>query len=148
MRKLFIVTTLSLTVLGLRAQEVQKLAAAGKKGVASFYHSKFVGRKTATGEIFSNGKYTAASNTLKLGFYVRVTNVENGKVVYVRINDRMAATNKRLIDLATIAADKLDFKAEGLAKVKIERVQPGEGRTGILAQNVIGTATQAAKNQL
>ncbi|MGN6566850.1 MAG: septal ring lytic transglycosylase RlpA family protein [Flavipsychrobacter sp.] len=148
MRKLIIITTLSLTVLGLKAQEVQKLATAGKNGIASFYHSKFVGRKTATGEVFSNHKYTAASNKLRLGSYVKVTNLENGKVVYVRINDRMAPTNKRLIDLAGIAAEKLDFKGDGLAKVKIEIVNSDEGRTGILAQNIIGAEQQAAKNQL
>lgn len=148
MRKLIILTTLSLTVLGLRAQEVQKLVTTGKNGIASFYHSKFVGRKTATGEVFSNVKYTAASNKLKLGSYVKVTNVENGKVVYVRINDRMAPTNKRLIDLAGIAAEKLDFKGDGLAKVKIEVVQADEGKTGILAQNIMGAEQQAVKNQL
>lgn len=148
MRKLIIITTLSLTVLGLKAQEVQKLATAGKNGIASFYHSKFVGRKTATGEVFSNHKYTAASNKLRLGSYVKVTNLENGKVVYVRINDRMAPTNKRLIDLAGVAAEKLDFKSDGLAKVKIEIVNSDEGRTGILAQNIIGAEQQAVKNQL
>jgi rare lipoprotein A len=69
-----------------------------------------------------------------LGTYVRVTNLNNGKVVYVRINDRMAANNKRCIDLASVAADKLGFKNAGTTKVKVEVVPQNEGKLGILAQ--------------
>jgi rare lipoprotein A len=53
-----------------------------KTGTASFYHDKFEGRKTATGEVFDNENFTAASNHFKLGTYVKVTNQSNGKVVY------------------------------------------------------------------
>lgn len=106
----------------------------GANGVASFYAAKFEGRKTATGEVFDNGKYTAASNTHKLGTYVKVTNLLNGEVVYVKINDRMAASNKRLIDLASIAADDLRFRNAGTARVKVEEVTSDEGRKGVLAQ--------------
>lgn len=112
------------------SQEVKNL----RKGIASFYHNKFEGRKTATGEIFDNGKFTAACNTLKLGSYVKVTNTKNGKVVYVRINDRMAANNHRVIDLASVAADKLGFRSSGTTQVKIEQVTASEGKLGILAQ--------------
>ena len=104
------------------------------KGVASYYHDKFVGRQTSTGEIFSNDKYTAASNTLSLNTYVKVTNLENGKVLYVRINDRMNKSNKRLIDMASICAKKLGYHYDGLAKVKVEVVSTEEGKEGILAQ--------------
>ena len=55
-------------------------------------------------------------------------------MVYVRINDRMAKTNRRLIDLAAIAARKLDFQTKGIAKVKVEPVSEEEGRKAILAQ--------------
>jgi rare lipoprotein A len=139
MRLLVITTILFFTVLGLRAQQVQKQNAADKKGVASFYHDKFVGRKTATGEVFKNDKFTAACNKLKLGSYVKVTNLSNGSIVYVRINDRMAATNKRLIDLARVAADELGINEDGIAKVKVEIVPSNEGKTGILAQNEMNT---------
>ncbi len=105
-----------------------------RDGIASFYHDKFEGRPTANGEIFKNDKFTAASNSLKLGSYVKVTNLSNGEVVYVRINDRMAKTNRRLIDLAAIAARKLDFQTKGIAKVKVEPVSEEEGRKAILAQ--------------
>jgi len=140
MRLLIITTILFFTGLGLRAQQVAKHIVANKKGIASFYHHKFEGRKTATGEIFNNHEYTAACNKLKLGSYVKVTNLENGRVVYVRINDRMAATNNRLIDLASVAAEKLDFKDDGLTKVKIEIVPAVEGKFGILAQNGLESA--------
>lgn len=84
-----------------------------RKGIASFYHNKFEGRKTATGEIFDQGKYTAACNTVKLGSYVRVTNLSNGKVVYVKVNDRMAANNTRVIrsGQATEEIRELDRKS-------------------------------------
>lgn len=103
-------------------------------GIASYYHDKFVGRQTSTGEIFSNNKFTAASNTLSLNTYVKVTNKKNGKFIYVRINDRMSRDNKRLIDMASICAKKLGYHYEGLAKVEVEIVDEEEGRQGILAQ--------------
>src|SRR5690606_25095238 len=106
-----------------------------RSGIASFYHNKFEGRKTANGEIFDNDKFTAASNTLKLGTYVKVTNLANNEFVYVKINDRMAVTNERLIDLAKVAARELNFVKKGLAKVKVEIVPKEEGRDGVLAQN-------------
>lgn len=104
-----------------------------KTGVASFYHNKFEGRKTATGEVFDNDKYTAASNHFKLGAYVKVTNQSNGKIVYVKVNDRMGHQS-RMIDLAEVAAQDLKFIGRGTAKVKIEQVSAAEGKKQILAQ--------------
>lgn len=118
------------------------------KGVASYYHDKFVGRPTSTGEVFSNDKFTAASNTLSLNTYVKVTNLANGKYLYVRINDRMAKSNKRLIDMASICAKKLDYHYKGLAKVKVEVVPEEEGRNGILAQRTELEAEKASANKL
>jgi rare lipoprotein A len=89
-----------------------------KSGIASFYHKKFEGRLTATGEVFANDKYTAASNTHKLGTYVKVTNLNN----------------KRAIDLAKIAAEELNFINAGLTKVKIEPVTKEEGQRAIADQ--------------
>lgn len=106
-----------------------------KDGIASYYHNKFEGRFTANGEVFDNRKFTAASNSLRLGTYVKVTNHSNGKVVYVKINDRMAKTNTRVIDLAHVAAKKLGFVRKGITKVTVEVVTEEEGRTGILAQS-------------
>lgn len=117
-------------------------------GIASYYHDKFVGRPTSTGELFSNDKFTAASNTLALNTYVKVTNVSNGKYLYVRINDRMAKSNKRLIDVASICAKKLDFHYKGLAKVKVEIVPEEEGRNGILAQRTELNGKTSEANKL
>src|SRR3977135_4096009 len=69
-------------------------------GTASFYANKFEGRKTSTGEIFSQKKMTGASNILTLNHWVRVTNTRNKLFVILRINDRMHKNNKRLIGLS------------------------------------------------
>lgn len=89
-------------------------------GTASFYSNKFNGRKTANGEIFSQKKFTAAHNSLPLGTYVRVTNLRNKKTVVVKVNDRLHARNRRLIDLTRAAAQQLGFVKSGLARVKLE----------------------------
>lgn len=107
---------------------------ASHKGIASFYHPKFEGRKTATGEVFTNDKFTAASNRLKLNTYVKVTNQSNGRVVYVKVNDRMSPGNKRILDLTEAAADQLGYRKAGLARVTMEVVPDSEGQNGILAQ--------------
>lgn len=136
MRQVTITLLLFIGSIGAKAQEnaAMTILSNVKNGIASFYHDKFEGRLTATGEVFDNDKFTAASNKLKLGTYVKVTNLSNGEVVYVRINDRMAPTNKRLIDLASIAAEKLDFRKKGITKVKVEVVPEEEGRLAILEQ--------------
>lgn len=89
-------------------------------GVASFYHNKFEGRKTANGEIFSQKKMTAACNTLPLNCWVRVTSSRNKKSVVVRITDRMHPKNPRLIDLSRMAASKVGYTGRGLTRVKVE----------------------------
>jgi rare lipoprotein A len=89
-------------------------------GVASFYHNKFEGRKTANGEIFSQKGMTAASNTHPLNCWVRVTNSRNKKSVILRITDRMHPKNPRLIDLSRAAAVKLGYTGRGLTRVKVE----------------------------
>ena len=146
MRRLLLFTFLTFTLPRLQAQDAQTKISESEKGVASYYHDKFEGRKTSTGDVFDNDKFTAASNKIKLGSYVKVTNVSNGEVVYVKINDRMAAGNKRLIDLASIAAKKLDFHNKGITKVTVDVVSEEEGKTGILAQKVIDM--QLHKNEL
>ena len=93
------------------------------KGIASYYHPKFNGRKTSTGERFSNALFTCANNFLALGSYIRVTNLRNGKAVIVKVNDRMHPKNKRLVDLSQAAARELGFYKEGLGQVCIEPVQ-------------------------
>lgn len=105
-----------------------------KVGTASYYHKKFEGRLTANGEIFDNTLFTCASNYYKLGTYLKVTNMNNQKVVYVKVNDRMGHPG-RTVDLTVAAAEQLNFVKRGLTKVKIEKVSPDYAKQQILAQN-------------
>lgn len=89
-------------------------------GTASFYANKFNGRKTATGEIFSQQKMTAACNVLPLGTWIKVTNIRNGRSVIVKVNDRLHPKMKRVVDLSRSAAQKLNYISSGLTKVKVE----------------------------
>ncbi len=92
-----------------------------KKAIASYYHNKFNGRKTASGERFSNNKLTAAHRKLTFGTKVRVTNLVNDKSVIVVINDRGPFTRGREIDLSKRAfMDITDNKNHGVLSVKIE----------------------------
>ena len=89
-------------------------------GTASYYDNKFEGRQTANGEIFSQKNLTAASNTLPLNCWVRVTNLKNNRSVVLRITDRMHRNNKRLIDLSRSAASKLGYISWGLTRARVE----------------------------
>ncbi len=117
--------------IGLPALSQPADSAKGKEviyGVASFYSIKFEGIKTATGEIFTNKKFTAASNHFKLNTWLRVTNLSNGKSVIIRVNDRMhprMAKKGRVVDLTRTAASKLGFLSRGLTRVKVEKVPKG-----------------------
>ena len=93
---------------------------ANKTGTASFYATRFDGRKTASGQVFSNKQLTAASNHYKLGTRLRVTNLTNKQTVIVTVNDRMEAGSRRLVDLTQQAAKQLCFLNSGLCKVEIE----------------------------
>ena len=89
-------------------------------GEASWYGSEFHGKKTANGEIYNMGDFTAAHRTLPLPSIVEVTNLENGRKLVVRVNDRGPFANNRIIDLSKEAAEALGFKDKGLTNVKIK----------------------------
>jgi rare lipoprotein A len=114
---------------------VEKLAPPSKArktqtGLASYYSRRLDGKKTASGERFSNEQLVAAHRTYPLGTRVRVTNLKNGKSVVVRINDRGAsAENHRegvIIDLSQAAATHLDMKKEGRVRVRVSVLEWGE----------------------
>jgi len=92
------------------------------EGIASFYAGKFLGRRTANGELYTGRKLTAAHRVLPFGTYVRVTNLENGLDVIVRINDRGPYIAGRVIDLSPSAARKLHMTKQGVVKVRLETV--------------------------
>src|SRR5712692_1419830 len=92
-------------------------------GTASWYGSDFQGRATASGEPFNMYDFTAAHPTLPIGSWVRVTNLRNGRAVTVRINDRGPSVPGRIIDVSYSAARALEFKAQGLQRVRLDVVQ-------------------------
>ena len=90
-------------------------------GYASWYGPGFHGKKTANGEIFNQNKISAAHRTLPLPSIVKVTNLENGKVLsFVRVNDRGPFARNRILDLSKEAAKELGFLNKGIAKVRVE----------------------------
>ena len=89
-------------------------------GVASWYGPNFHGKKTANGEIFDMYELTAAHKTLQMPSLVRVTNLENGKSIVVRVNDRGPFSKNRIIDMSKRGAELLGFKNQGTTKVKIQ----------------------------
>ena len=93
-------------------------------GIASWYGPKFHGNDTANGEVFNQYELTAAHRTLPMPSLVRVTNLENGRAIVVRVNDRGPFKNGRIIDLSTRAAQLLGFHQEGTAKVLVEILEP------------------------
>jgi rare lipoprotein A len=99
-------------------------------GKASFYADKFEGNPTASGEKYKHSRLTAAHRTLPFGTRVRVTNLGNNKTVEVVVNDRGPFVDGRVIDLSRSAAEKLDFINAGLAEVKVEVIDAGDGKGG------------------
>jgi rare lipoprotein A len=138
MRLMLVAAIVFSSMVDLEAQQKPpvSLSIGPKNGIASSYHNKFNGKKTVSGDIFSNSQYTAACNCLKLGCYVKVTNETNGEFVYVKVNDRMAKNNARLIDLAGIAARKLKFEDQGVAKVKVEVATEEDYNDAMLRQKL------------
>jgi rare lipoprotein A len=90
------------------------------EGIASWYGPDFHGRLTANGEIFDMQGISAAHPTLPIPSYVRVTNLDNGRSMIVRVNDRGPYARNRLIDVSIGAAKALGFYADGLARVRVE----------------------------
>lgn len=93
-----------------------------KVGLASWYGSAFHGRKTANGEVYDKYHLSAAHPTFPLPSYARVTNLENGTSVIVRVNDRGPYSHGRIIDVSSKTAEMLDVKGKGTAKVRVQYV--------------------------
>ncbi len=132
MKKIIIVTVVLLLSIVLLTSQRQKWEV--YKGIASYYHNKYNGRTTTNGEIYNSKKFTGASNTIRIGTYVKVTNPENGRIVYVKINDRLARNNKRLIDLSRKSAEMLKYTKKGITDVIVEEVSESEAKKHIMSQ--------------
>lgn len=102
-------------------------------GYGSWYGKQFHGKKTSTGEIYNMYEMSAAHTTMELPSYARVTNLENGKSVIVRVNDRGPFLHSRVIDLSYAAATKLGYAGKALHASELSellghRLLPGNGR--------------------
>ncbi|MBS1187340.1 MAG: septal ring lytic transglycosylase RlpA family protein [Burkholderiaceae bacterium] len=97
-----------------------------QRGVGSWYGKKFHGRKTSSGEPYDMYKMTAAHPTLPIPSYSRVTNLDNGKQIIVRINDRGPFRSNRIIDLSYTAALKLGYLGKGSGMLQVEHLRPEE----------------------
>jgi len=94
-----------------------------EQGTASWYGAKFAGHKTSNGELYDLYKPSAAHKSLPIPSYARVTNLENGKSIVVRVNDRGPFHSDRLIDLSYAAAVKLEYIEKGTARVEVEVIE-------------------------
>lgn len=94
----------------------------GDRGRASWYGPEFQGSPTASGEPFNMNALTAAHRTLPLGSYARVKNLDNGRSVVVKINDRGPHARRRMIDLSYAAAQEIRMVGAGTARVEVEPV--------------------------
>ena len=115
------------SVMGQDFVPLKSLSPYSVQGVGSWYGRKFHGQATASGERYDMYGMTAAHPLLPIPSYARVTNLENGKSVVVRVNDRGPFLNGRLIDLSYTAAWKLGYADRGSARLQVDLIVPGEG---------------------
>lgn len=115
-------------------------------GVASWYGQQFHGRQTANGEIFDMRQISAAHPTLPMPSLVEVTNLENGRSMQLRVNDRGPFHDNRLIDLSQAAARELGFEGQGLARVRVRFVSllPANGTPPVAGTSTRPTTVAAA----
>ena len=124
-RELYVMRKL-LLMLVLLWGSIWMASALAEEGTASYYADSLDGNLTASEEPYDRNALTAAHRTLAFGTKVKVTNLDNGKSVIVRINDRGPHTSGRIIDVSGAAADKLGLRDVGTAKVKLEILEPGK----------------------
>ncbi|MBR9830107.1 MAG: septal ring lytic transglycosylase RlpA family protein [Oceanospirillales bacterium] len=121
------------TVLGKRYTVLPSAEGYRQRGIASWYGKKFHGHTTSNGEVYDMYQMSAAHKSLPLPSYVRVTNLDNGRQVVVRVNDRGPFHDDRLIDLSYAAAYRLGVLQQGTARVEVEAISPGASAP-VLAQ--------------
>ena len=121
MKRVTLVIIMMISTLGLFSFK-NNATDAKKTSFASYYHDKFNGRKTASGEIFSNSKLTAAHRTLPFGTEIKVTNLRTGKSVVVEINDRGPFHSSRALDLSKAAFNSIGNHKNGTMPVEYEIV--------------------------
>jgi rare lipoprotein A len=126
--------------IGSTAYTPQDVALYDEVGYASWYGNELDGRPTANGEVFMPAAVTAAHKTLPMPSYVEVTALDTGRTILVRINDRGPFANDRLIDLSEGAARQLGIADQGVAGVRVRRVNPPEQERATLRAGIPATA--------
>lgn len=114
-------------------------------GIASFYGTKFNGYHTSNGEVYNMYAMTAASKVLPLPTYAKVTNLENGRSVIVRVNDR-GPFNSRIMDLSYAAATKLGYVQQGTARVRVQAIDPSTWHQSSASSSQAALAQQASSS--
>ena len=114
------------TVLGKQYHVMERTGGYSERGTASYYGAKFHGRLTSNQEVYDMYAFTAAHKTLPLPSFARVTNLDNGESVVVRVNDRGPFHEGRVIDLSYAAAVKLGIVARGTGRVEVRALSPGD----------------------
>ncbi len=112
------------TVLGQQYRVLNNEAGFVEEGLASYYGNKFHGRRTSSQEVYDMYAFTAAHKTLPLPSFARVTNLDNGQSIVVRVNDRGPFHKGRVVDLSYAAAVKLGYREKGVARVRVEALVP------------------------
>jgi len=131
----------SYVVYGKRYKTLPSSKGYREQGVASWYGTKFHGKRTSSGEPYDLYAMTAAHKTLPLPTYARVTNLENGRSVVVKVNDRGPFHDDRIIDLSYTAAAKLGILGEGTGPVEVKAIDTGGGTTRLAAAAPVISAT-------
>lgn len=117
-------------------------------GMASWYGPGFHGKMTANGEIFNKYELTAAHRTLQMPSIVRVTNLENGRSIIVRVNDRGPFAHNRIIDLSEKAAEAIGMKTQGTARVRVDVMERESRKVATAAKRGLSTrGTELAFNR-
>ncbi|WP_447937695.1 septal ring lytic transglycosylase RlpA family protein [Thermomonas fusca] len=120
-------------VLGQKYRVLDDHEGYAEEGGASYYGKKFHGRRTSSGEVYDMYAFSAAHKSLPLPSFARVTNLDNGKSVVVRVNDRGPFHKGRIIDLSYAAAVKLGYRERGTARVRVEALSPDAVATAAAA---------------
>jgi rare lipoprotein A len=131
------------TVLGRSYRVMQDSRGFSEQGVASWYGTKFHGRRTSSGEAYDMYAMTAAHKSLPLPTYVQVTNLQNGRQAVVKVNDRGPFHDNRIIDLSYAAATKLGITGKGTGLVEIHALNPSGGQPRPVRNNLPLPGTDA-----
>ncbi|MEN2434148.1 septal ring lytic transglycosylase RlpA family protein [Weeksellaceae bacterium A-14] len=120
MKRIILVIIMMISTIGIYS--FKNDATDAKTSFASYYHDKFNGKRTASGEIFDNSKFTAAHRKLPFGTKVKITNLRNGESVVVRINDRGPFHSSRVFDVSKAAYDEIGDLKHGTMPIEYEVV--------------------------